>query len=717
MNEKRLRITIIVLLVSVAVASFGCGGGSAANSTISGDFISAVIPGAGSTRGDGGNAPGSPPVSTPAGGGNAPAGSTQNTQTAQQNTQTAQTPVPEYHQLVDFQGENLPLPWEHGLGEDEIVLLPGQSEDYGNMVITCRSNNYPCFIFARIDGSVIYQFEDEGTPIFKDGNGPIFTPIPPEGFPAIPLPLATEAAQAPVLEFDFGTTLHVGSNVDPRDHSLTTGVDRNGVSVSYGTVQDGIGADKVLGFMNQHVGLQDKIAHTGVGGAPGLETFSEPPTIRLAEGTSDLYARHTAHAVQLINSALPYEKRITLGTKTLPTDTQFGDIPAGEIFLKFGSLERKILGAARLLSNYLVNSETNEQEEAQSALKASVVINEEAMRFAFEYNPEKDREDIAEKWDTKILDSRVENTDSIIKWYNDEIFNSVIVHELLHALGFYHTDKNRFSESVMNSVKITGGQENVYTPYLDALTFNIFVYVNETDSSEETTDEHVANARVAQPPIQRKNTGYLATPGALTIPGHILFPLDRAALLAAYGKLDPGAQPDELTAENLGDWSDTSFHLRGDMDIPGGGASFGVASGNGLAQPWASGPTPWTNLADNNDLSRSAAWNGALLGVTSSSETVAGAARLSVNLASLSGRIDFTGMEKWGVKEAPGAVGSGAMWGDGDLGYAIEVRGNTFIQTAGDDGKVTGAFFGAAHEAMGGVLERADLAAGFGGKR
>ena len=695
MSEKRLRISIIVLLVSVAITSFGCGGGSGANLATGGDFITAVVPDSGSTRGDGGNAP---------------AGSTL-------NTQTAQIPVPEYNQLVDFQEEDYPLPWKHGLEAGEIILISERSELHGNMVITCLQDNYntPCFIRVRTDGSVIYRLKG-GADAREDGTTPSFTLIPPKGFPDIPLPLATEAAQAPVLEFDFGTTLHVGSNVDPRDISLTTGVDRSGVSVSYGEVQDGIGADKVLAFMNQHVSLQDKIAHSGAGRAPGLETFSEPPTIRLAEGTSDLYAAFTSRAVQLINSALPYEKRITLSTKPLPTDTQFGGIPEGEIFLKFGSLEPKILGSARILSNYHDDSET-QQEKIQSASKSRVVINEEAMRFAFEYNPEKNREDIAEKWDTKILDSRVENTDSLIMWYNDEIFLSVVVHELIHALGFYHTDENRFSESVMNSVKITGGQENVYTPYLDALTFNFFVYV--TDSSEETTDEHVLNARVAQPPIQRENTGYLATPGALTIPGHILFPLDRAALLAAYGsgRLDPGDQPDELTAENLGAWTNTSFHLRGDIDLPRGQASFGVASANGLTQPWASGPTPWTDLEDNTDLSGSAAWNGALLGITSSSETVAGAARLTVNLTSLDGRIDFTGMEKWGVKEAPGAVGSGTMWDDGDLGYTIEVSGNTFIQTGGDDGKVTGAFFGAAHEAMGGVLERSDLSAGFGGKR
>ena len=242
--------------------------------------------------------------------------------------------------------------------------------------------------------------------------------------------------------------------------------------------------------------------------------------------------------------------------------------------------------------------------------------------------------------------------------------------------------------------------------------FNPRTTVQPPDTTVQPSDTADQSA------IGRKQ-GHLKTPQAGTVPGHILSPLDRAALLAAYGsgRLDPGAQPDELTAENLGAWTNTSFHLRGDVDFPGGGASFGVASANGLAQAWAKGPTPWTNLEDNTVLSGSAAWNGALLGVTSSSETVAGAARLTVNLTSLDGRIDFTGMEKWGVKEAPGAVGSGTMWDDGDLGYTIKVSGNTFIQTGGDDGQVTGAFFGAAHEAMGGVLERSDLAAGFGGKR
>lgn len=51
------------------------------------------------------------------------------------------------------------------------------------------------------------------------------------------------------------------------------------------------------------------------------------------------------------------------------------------------------------------------------------------------------------------------------------------------------------------------------------------------------------------------------------------------------------------------------------------------------------------------------------------------------------------------------------------LDYSVAVRGNSFVGTGGDDGEVTGAFFGAGHQGMGGVVHRTDLTAAFGGKR
>ena len=233
----------------------------------------------------------------------------------------------------------------------------------------------------------------------------------------------------------------------------------------------------------------------------------------------------------------------------------------------------------------------------------------------------------------------------------------VIAHELIHVLGRNHVDSNRFPSTIM----VPGG-------------------------SEELTE-------------------------------HILHPLDREALLAVYDRLEPGGTTPSNLATELGAWSDTSLHVRGALDIQDGEISFGTALRNGLLQPWATGPSPQATLGDNAELSGSVNWSGLLVGLTPDAETVAGAADLSVDLATLTGDVEFTGLEQWATNAAPGALGTGAIWSDGDLSYGIEVRGNTFVQTGGDDGTVTGAFFGPAHEGMGGVLKHDDLSAGFGGKR
>ena len=69
-----------------------------------------------------------------------------------------------------------------------------------------------------------------------------------------------------------------------------------------------------------------------------------------------------------------------------------------------------------------------------------------------------------------------------------------------------------------------------------------------------------------------------------------------------------------------------------------------------------------------------------------------------VTLASLEGHVEFTRLEHWHPNDPPGSVGSGQRWHDGDLRYRIAAQGNTFQQTGGDPGILTGAFFGAGHE-------------------
>ena len=252
-------------------------------------------------------------------------------------------------------------------------------------------------------------------------------------------------------------------------------------------------------------------------------------------------------------------------------------------------------------------------------------------------------------WDIsgRIITARVWVDDTRLRSIADQM--ETLVHELIHALGRRHADSARFPSTIM----------------------------------------HVS---------------------AVGTEGYFMHQLDREALLAVYGILEPGDTSADI-ATDLGPWEDESLHVRGDL----GDHAFGASLRNGLVRPWALGPRPGNDLADNQELIGSASWSGRLLGLTPSGDTVAGAAGLSIDLASLSGDLDFTSLESWAA--APGDPGTGAMWGDGDLNYDIAVEGNVLARTGGDDGQVTGAFFGASHEGMGGTLVRDDLSAGFAGTR
>ena len=241
----------------------------------------------------------------------------------------------------------------------------------------------------------------------------------------------------------------------------------------------------------------------------------------------------------------------------------------------------------------------------------------------------------------KMQSARIWINEDRIHQFTDEATVLLLAHELLHAIGFPgHPDYDIYHDSIMRS--------RVPRSYSD----------------------------------------------------RILGPVDHDAIQAVYAAYEPG----ETDVHSLGAWSDTSFHVRGDI----GDIAFGAASRNGLVQPWARGPKPENDLADNQSLSGNVSWSGRLLGMTSDSEPLSGDTRLSINIGTLRGQIGFTGLEY---------IDSGTMWNDGDLRYSVIVRKNTFIQTGGDAGEVTGAFFGSNHEGMGGVVERSDMSAGFGGRR
>ena len=226
----------------------------------------------------------------------------------------------------------------------------------------------------------------------------------------------------------------------------------------------------------------------------------------------------------------------------------------------------------------------------------------------------------------------------------------LLAHELIHTLGFDHV-RAGFA-SIMHSKEYGGG-----------------------------------NFRLSQ--------------GGFPQPLSLLYPIDREALRALYGALDPGDSP-----EALGEWGHSTLHAAGH----GEHVAFGVALRNGYAEPWAYGLIPDTDLADNRSLSGSAAWHGRLDGFTPDQFYVTGAAAIGVNLATMAGRADFTDLNMWEDE-------AWHTWLDGDLRYTIAVRGNTFRETGGDDGRLTGIFAGASHEAAAGTLERSDLTAAFGASR
>ena len=236
---------------------------------------------------------------------------------------------------------------------------------------------------------------------------------------------------------------------------------------------------------------------------------------------------------------------------------------------------------------------------------------------------------------------------------NDHDSITLLVHELIHTLDMGHV--SRYFDTIMKS----GGQ----------------IYDTEQGSLK---------------------------------PLSLLWPVDREALRVLYGRLQDG---DALT--DFGPWSSVSTHVHGN----GRHAGFGVALRNGYAEPWAYGYLPRQDLANNRKLTGSAAWNGALLGFTPDAEPVAGNARIGVNLGTLEGRADFTALESWAARSAPGTAGTGSIWGDGTLAYSIAVRGNTFKQTGGDEGFLTGIFTGQNHQGAAGTLERSDLTAAFGASR
>ena len=398
------------------------------------------------------------------------------------------------------------------------------------------------------------------------------------GTAGLPTLVAGDVRHMPIWRDD--SRLGVGTDQGAEHlRRLPVVTERDGVGVRYSSLNDGVGASTLGTFLSD----------TSAGNTRHAD-LSPPVTVSWDSSASSADQQRILRTVQLINAALPEERKLTIAAS--------GSIPIS--FLDEAEYERRY-GQSWGIALYA----------------GGIAINRA-------YSSNGDRQAII-----------------------------LLAHELMHKLEFEHPPHSGYDTII----------EGDLTP-------------------------------------QGYGTIYLERQGKPQ-PLSLLYPIDREALRGLY---DPG---------RLGSWADTSLHIAGHAQH----AAFGVALRNGYAEPWAYGYLPNTALGANRSLSGDAAWTGELLGLTPEAAAVAGDARIGVNLASMSGRADFTNLETWGANVAPGAAGSGATWLDGDLGYSIAVRGNTFRETGGDDGRLTGIFTGRSHEGAAGTLERTDLTAAFGASR
>ena len=269
---------------------------------------------------------------------------------------------------------------------------------------------------------------------------------------------------------------------------------------------------------------------------PGLVRFEESPTVHLVQDMTDRERAITHYAVSLINRALPHEWHLEIGSdvSVLVEETA---VPDGQIHIGFPTEA----------PDYFTGRPGSEAASGQSVYQ--------------EYDDQQQR------WEKVGL--RAANV-----WLNrtffdahgdDEATVSVLVHELMHALGLQgHTEQSQFPTSSMTNgwAPVTGGLSDI----------------------------------------------------------------DATALQVLYTRLGPRTEPEDLSADSLGAWSQDTSVLMGSY----GGMTFGVTSQNGLSRPWTNGIRPDPTLTENVALRGTVTWDGALLGMTPTQEPVGGDASLSV---------------------------------------------------------------------------------------
>ena len=303
----------------------------------------------------------------------------------------------------------------HELAAGGFTVEPGDSDKHGNVVMSCPADGPACAVTVRADGTVSHD---------RNGGDPGFVFTLPD---------------APTVELDGA--LHVGADVAPTAAQLAAGGTRHGVSVSTGRVQDGVGSEDLLAFLREHVSKT----------RPGLETFAVRPVVRVAEGTGAEFIGYARRAVQLINAALPYENRILFSSNPAPALSVYQDVPDGQIFVDFTPWEdwndpdRRRGGIWRTSRRSHRYDDETQQWEVLERRASHIWIDSEDRLSAWVLNADTGR------WERTVLESRVDDTDTLVKSSSDDEVVRSVARTLLQGLGLVTAvDATSFPESLLN---------------------------------------------------------------------------------------------------------------------------------------------------------------------------------------------------------------------------------------------------------------------------